>query len=229
MNWFKSENPVFVKNKQEFLSIWAIAHAWEGLDPESTDPRDIPASIQAHMDMVMLAYFRQELAIRQANGYRLLGHHLMHTLFLLDKGYNRLWDCLNRKTSFDKEFLDNLFVMRSEILRWCEKEFREPPACWKQLPKTALVEERLAENDDENDSWYDKLTQQRRNRVACLEVARHLWEQNQGLLYEQVRLHPVMKQAGLSYVFTAAQFKKWARPFAPEEAKQGGRRPQSDS
>jgi hypothetical protein len=29
----KGEKPVFVQNRQEFLSVWAIAHAWRDLEP----------------------------------------------------------------------------------------------------------------------------------------------------------------------------------------------------
>ena len=52
------ERPEFVQNKQEFMSIWAIAHEWEGLSPELTDKTDIPPAIRAHMDMLMLAFIR---------------------------------------------------------------------------------------------------------------------------------------------------------------------------
>ena len=71
----KSEKPVFVNNRQEFLSIWSIAHALEGLDPELTNVDDIPASIQASTDVLMLAYFCKEIIIRRSNGYRLIGHN----------------------------------------------------------------------------------------------------------------------------------------------------------
>lgn len=228
MKWFKSEKPAFVHNKQEFLSLWALAHAWEGLDPDSTDPRDIPASIQSHLDMLMLAFFRQEFQIRQANGYRLIGYHLLHVLLGLDRDFEKLRDNLVRKRPLDKTFLDKLYVMRSDILRWCEKEYRDPPPCW--MPASKSVETPPAEEEaDDNDDWYEKLSPLRKERVACLEVAKHLWEQNPTLKYEQVRMHPVMEQAGLRYVFTAERFKNWARRIAPDEAKRGGRRPQSSS
>ncbi|MCF8197880.1 MAG: hypothetical protein K9J42_03865 [Sulfuritalea sp.] len=69
LRWMqKGEKPIFVLNKQEFMSLWSIAHAWEGLDPESTDLQDVPDSIQANLDILMLAYHREEIALRNGNG-----------------------------------------------------------------------------------------------------------------------------------------------------------------
>jgi hypothetical protein len=226
----RNEKPEFVKNPQEFLSLWVIAHAWEDLDPQATDTSNIPQSIRERLDMLMLAFMREELSIRQINGYRLLGHRWIHIFLGLNKSFNRLANNLFRKHSLEIEFIDQLFVKRSELLRWCEKEYLEPPACWAPSSsfKAPHVEHVEDSNEEEDESWYDKLTQQRRERVACLEVAKFLWEQNPDLKYEQVRLHPAMKQAGLSHVFNAKTFKKWARNVASEEAKRGGRRPQSE-
>ena len=157
----------------------------------------------------------------------MIGHHWLQILFGLDKEFNRLWDQLTRKKPFDKAFLDQLYLMRSEVLHWCEKEFREPPACWMPQGMKSSNAEPAQEASDDNDGWYEKITQPRRDKVACLEVAKHLWEQNPELSYEQVRLHPVMVQAGLRYVFTNKNFKRWAHPVAPDEAKRGGRRTKS--
>lgn len=230
LKWIsKGEKPVFVKNRQEFLSIWSIAHAWEGLEPELTNAQDIPASIQANMDMLMLAYFRKEIIIRRSNGYRLIGHSLLYSIFLMDKEYMRLSDQLYRKDPLDKEFLDSLYVMRSDILHWCEKEFREPPACWMPIARTTPVDERAAEDDDESTTWYDKLTDRRKTIVAGLEVAKALWKQNDSLSYDEVYRHPAMTTPGFHRAFSLDSFKKWARPFAPEKVRAGGRRPQSIS
>lgn len=229
MSWFQSEKPVFVHNQKEFLSIWALGHAWDGLAPEATEADNVPASVQAHMDMLMLAYFRKELGIRKADGYRLIGHHWLQTLFGLDKEFNRLWDQLSRKKPFNKAFLDQLYLMRSEVLRWCEKEFREPPACWiPQGMKSSNAEPTQDESDD-NDGWYEKLTGRRKTIVAGLEVAKALWKRNDGLTYEEVYRHPAMTDPGFHKVFSFDRFKAWSRPFAPEKAKTGGKRPQSSS
>lgn len=223
----RGEKPIFVNNKREFLSVWSIAHAWENISPETTDMADIPASIQDHIDTLLLAFLRDELPLRRPNGYRVLSLTLFTSIFGLDKDFDRIADQLYRKCLLDRAFIDDLYVKRADLLRWCQGEFRVPPLCWAISSQTEEEDERVTDDDDENDHWYEKLTPQRKERTACLEVARHLWDQNKTLTYEQVRTHPVMKQAGLTYVFNEKQFKKWAGRVSPDEAKKGGRRSQS--
>lgn len=224
----RNEKPEFVKNPQEFLSLWTIAHAWEDLDPQATDTSNIPQSIRERLDMLMLAYIREELSIRQINGYRLLGHHLWHIFLRLDKNHERLADNLFRKRPLEIDFIDNLFVKRSELIRWCEKEYLEPPACWAPIARSATALPAEEEADD-NDGWYEKLTDRRKTMVAALEVAKALWKRNDTLSYEEIYRHPAITEPGFHRFFSLDSFKKWARPFAPEKVKTGGRRPQSIS
>ena len=55
----KSEaKSVFVQDRNEFLSIWAIAHEWEVLNPQETNPDSISVELKRRIDKVILAYFR---------------------------------------------------------------------------------------------------------------------------------------------------------------------------
>lgn len=215
----------FLQDRSEFLSIWAIAHEWETLNPQQTNPDSVPAALRRRIDKVVLGYLRKELGLRKADGYRVLGRHWLEELLGLDKQTERLWDCLTKGIT-DVELLDNVYVMRSEILHWCAKEFIEPPACWAPVRTEPVISE---EENDDKDGWYEQLTERRRKIVACLELAKYLWKQDRTRSYEDVYNHPTLVQSGLRAVFSAETFKKWARPFAPEEAKRGGRRPQSDT
>lgn len=223
----RDEQPVFVNNRQEFLSLWFVAHDWEDLSPESTDAIDIPASIQAHIDSILLACVRQELPLRRSDGYRVVGHTFLHTALGLDKDLERIVAQLYRKTPLDKSFLDDLYVKRSDLLRWCINEFRQPPACW--APANDQIATPAIEDTDEDSSWLDKLSQERRRKVACLEVAKHLWKLHPKAEYSDVFHHRTLKEAGLSSVFSFNSFKKWAKPYAPEEAKRPGRRGESET
>lgn len=224
----RNEKPVFVSNKQEFLSLWSVAHAWKNLPSDSTDPANIPASIQADIDSLMLAFLRDEISLRRSNGYRVLGHTFLQTFFWLDGDFERIAAQLYRKVSPDKIFLDDLYVRRSEFLRWCEGEYRSPPECWDPHPTKTddkLQEENI--DDAEGSGWLGQLTERRRKIVACLEVAKHIWHENQNFSYEDVYNHPLLAKAGLRNVFSFESFKKWSRSIAPDEAKRGGRRVQS--
>lgn len=224
----RNEKPVFVNNKQEFLSLWSVAHAWENLSPGAINAIDIPESIQANIDSLLLSFMREEIPLRTSYGYRVLGHTFLHAILGLDTDYERIADQLYRKTSLDKSFLDGLYIKRSDFLRWCENEYREPPACWAPQP-TKAGDKQLAEDIDEaeEEGWFDQLTERRRRIVACLEVAKHLWQKDPKLSYEDVYNDPLLAQTGLRMFFTPESFKKWARRVASDDAKRGGRRPQS--
>jgi hypothetical protein len=217
---------VFVEDREQFLSIWAIAHEWESLSPPATNGDEISVEVRRWIDKVLLGFFRGELTLRKSDGYRVLGQRWWERLFGLDKQYEKLWNCLTR-AAIDMQFLDGLYVMRSEILHWCPKEFIEPPACWAPLAvKLPIGSE---EEAGDHDGWYDALTDRRRRIVACLELAKHLWKHDQTMSYEDVRGHSLLSQTGFGNVFSAESFKTWARPFAPDDVKRGGRRRQSDT
>lgn len=216
---------VIVSDREEYLSVWEFAHQWEGMDLLQTDQSKPPSEIKQKINRILQAYFREELPLRKPNGSRLLGHHWLHGVLMVDNQHEKLSADL-RQDKIDMRLMDCLYLRRGETLHWFAKEFIEPPSCWapqsgKREPEKPVIE------DESKDDWYRKLTPQRKEKVACLEVAKHLWEQEPSLLYEEVRTHPIMTQAGLRHVFTPDSFKTWARDVAPEEAKKGGRRIQS--
>lgn len=215
----------FLKNKREFLSIWEIAHAWEGLDPANADSTNPTEGIRHWANKIILGYFRKELTLRKQSGYRVLPEDLFLLVFNLNRYRKRLGDCIFKGT-FDKELLQNTYVMRSEILAWCAKEFIEPPAVW-ALPHQQSSPAAAEIEDEDKDGWYAQLTDRRKKIVAGLEIAKHLWQQDKTRSYEDVFDHSLMNHTGFRSVFSFESFKKWARPFAPEEAKRGGRRSQS--
>lgn len=217
----------FLRNQREFLSIWEIAHAWEGFNPENADSVDVSEDIKHWANKIILCYFRKELSLRKRNGYRVLPEDVFLLLFNLNRYRKRLGDCLFKGT-FDKDLLQNTYVMRSEILAWCAKEFIDPPYIWalphqQSNPAAAEIEE------DDKDGWYEQLTDRRKKIVAALEMAKHLWQQDKTRSYEEVFNHDHMSRTGFRSAFSFVSFKKWARPFAPVDAKRGGRRSQSDS
>lgn len=218
-----------VSDTQEFLSVWEIAHQWEGMDPAQTDQENVSPEIKRRISRVLQAYFRKELPLRKPDGYRLTGHHWLHTIFHIDNHHEKLSDDLGND-KVDMRLMDCLYVRRGEILQWCAREFIDPPPCWALpavKPQTELpVDE---EGDDDKDGWYEQMTPRRKTFVAGLEIAKYLWKQDRTRTYKDVFEHPLMKQTGFASVFSLESFKKHAGPVAPDEIKKGGRRPNSST
>jgi hypothetical protein len=224
--WQDSVESAFIKGR-DFKSIWHASFSWLGLDPNSADPSKVPQEAAELIHKIILGFLKQDLMLRRRGGRRVL-HESMPLLFW-DENYYRvkLWDCLTKGT-YDKELLSNIYVERANLLHWCEKELMPPPPFWAPQIEDENIAEATAENaDDDNDSWYDALTDRRKQRVTCLEVAKRLWKINPNRTYEEVFSHPDMKQYGYPNSFSFNAFKKWARAFAPDYAKNGGRRKES--
>lgn len=214
-------------NTADFESLWAASFRWLGIDPQNFDAAEPPDQVKQITFRLIRGFYTGDVLLRRQSGYKVPYEPMLFFIMDLNPWRKQLWGC-QAKGRFDKAFLSGLYIERSNILSWCAKMRIEPPPFWTPAEPPAALSP-PDEDDDDKDGWYERLTEQRRRRVACLELARHLWKQDRQLSYEAVRLHALMKQAGLHSVFTPDTFKKWSRDFAPEEAKQGGRRAQTST
>ena len=221
-----SRSPSQFLTGPDFSSIWELAFRWSDSEPTTGDA-EIPEQVRQATYRLVRGFFKGDLNLRRSNGHKVMREPVFLLVWDANPWRNVLWRCLS-KAEFDEAYLTKLYVERSEVLAWCEKEKLSPPRCWAPLISDTVISP-SDEDEDDKDGWYERLTEQRRRKVACLELARHLWKQDHQLSYEAVRTHTLMKQAGLYNVFTADAFKKWSRDFAPDEAKQGGRRSQAST
>lgn len=212
-----------VKNNPDFKSVWQLAHNWVGEEPDQTDPNAISPKLRLAIDRLIRAIGANEISARW-KGYRIFKddtflsnvfdiRHLITFYF---------WFIFNK---FSKNYLDNLYVKRNEVIAWCEKTaLLDPPPCWsnKKTAVNGLAISESVDPDDENNSWYEKITNRRRERVVCIEIAKQLWERNPNLNYEDMQNHPTMKEFGYSSTFTPIAFKNLVRIVASEYAKLPG-------
>jgi len=154
-----------VSDTQEYLSVWEIAHQWEGMDPTQTDQENVPAEIKRRINRVLQAYFRKELPLRKPDGYRFTGHHWLHTMLNVDNQHEKLWDDLGNDC-LDMPLLDCLFVRRGEILHWCNREFIDPPQLWQKVPVP------IESNKKPSGRHYDEEIDKNR----CQAIAMTLWD-----------------------------------------------------
>lgn len=211
-------------NTADFETLWAASFRWLGIDPQNFDAAEPPDQVKQITFRLIRGFYTGDVQLRRQSGYKVPYEPMIFFVMDLNPWRKQLWEC-QAKGHFDKAFLASLYVERSNILTWCQKMQIDPPSFWMPGEPTAALT--TVDEDDDKDGWYERLTEQRRKKVACLELARHLWKHDRQLSYEAVRTHPIMKEAGIYGVFSADAFKKWTRDFAPEEARQGGRRSQT--
>lgn len=212
-----------VKNNPDFKSIWQLAHDWTGENPDQTNPSAISFELRLAIDRLIRAIGRGEISAYW-KGYRILENNSFLTFILDFRHFIKFfrWLIYNK---FSKDYLENLYVKRNEVITWCEDvALLDPPSCWshKKTAVNGLAISKSVDPDDENNSWYEKITNRRRERVVCIEIAKQLWERNPDLSYEDMQSHPAMKEFGYSSTFTPIAFKNLVRIVASEYAKLPG-------
>lgn len=156
---------MFLEGK-DYLSIWEVAHRWAGVDPDSTDPNNLPEDIRYYIHKMIEGYLGEELKLRRANGYRVVRDPLPFILFWnLNLFFNYMWSCLS-EDHFDKCRLSNLYVRRRELLNLCKADEIEPPDFWvKQRPPEATSKANVTNRPKEEET----------DRLLCQAIAATLW------------------------------------------------------
>lgn len=221
---------MFLDVSEDYQTVWKLAHLWADVPFENSDPTNLPLAVRTYIHRMLSAIANKHIAARNRNRLIFADEGAFDFLFFELFNYMKLLK-VQRREIFDKPFLDSIYVKRPEVLRWCQTDFLEPPSIWKlPEPLDTAADSKNAQEDEDETGWYDSLTDPRKKRVACLEMAKLLWKANPKLSYAEVYNHPAMAQYGNRSIFTTLNsFKRWAGKFAPEEIRQGGRHEKSSN
>jgi len=122
-------------NKNDFKSIWEVAHRWEEIEPSDIDPPALNEGVNDKIQKLIWAFRREQLILRNYKGLKVShpNQSIIDVLFI-DWTFFRLNSCLKKK-HFPRLLLDRLFVMRSDLLTWCDKDWIEAPEFWDDREK----------------------------------------------------------------------------------------------
>ena len=205
----------------DYQTIWKLAHNWSSADADSSVEDSLTPEVKIFIHRIMAAINQGKITVRNRR-YQIFQDDSMLN-FIFDFSHFRQFNQCLKKDIFIKAYLDSLYVRRSDVLNWCDTDFLSHPPIWQLKNKNSNNPEVYDSSDDENVGWYNDLSETRKKRVACLELAKKLWLISPHLIYEEIYHHPTMKQFGNPNVFSPSAFKKWSRPFAPDAVKVGGR------
>jgi hypothetical protein len=205
----------------EFSTVWNLAHNMARVSPESAEENNLPEEVRHNIFSILSAITWHKISVRTP-GRLILDDDSLLT-FLIDFRHTQKITRTLRHGTIDKEYLDGLYVKRPEVIAWCEKDYIPIPPKWANS-KPGLQSAPDSIEDEMDIGWYDQLTDQRKKRVTCLEIAKQLWKDNPEQSYEDVYKHPTMIKFGTPGVFSFEAFKKWARRYASDYATSGGRR-----
>ncbi len=214
-------------DSNDYQTVWRLAHNWVDADPDQSNPDALSDELKNSIHRLIHAAMNRALPSRTKRFVLLMDDSFLSLVFDFHH-FRKFRRCL-RADEFDKAYLESIYLKRGDVLRWCQSEFLAPPPIWQvTIPSTLKSDERPNEleddADDDKDKWYEKISERRKQRITCLEIAKQLWKENPELSYREVYSHPTMTRYGYGASFTFETFKKWARPFASEYAKQGGKK-----
>ncbi|MES1981941.1 MAG: hypothetical protein V4443_05625 [Pseudomonadota bacterium] len=205
-------------DSKETQTVWQLAHNWAGIAPGSDALGALPPELKEMIHRLLFAAINHKIPVRTKRPLFLNGSF---PSYLRDAPhYWRFLQCL-RQDQFDQPYLDSIHVQRNDVLRWCQDESIAPPPIWKIEPTSGFNQV------DHDTGWYKKLTERQKKIAACLGIAQHIWKDNPALTYEQVYHHSDMERLDKPRALTLADFKRWARDFAPQPARKAGRRKES--
>lgn len=130
-------------NRNEFKSIWEVAHRWEEVEPPPSIDNEAVLSLERVIDKIeriSWAFLRRKFPLRELSGRRILDGDGILDHFVFNWSRNRLIRCLERK-NYPGSFIDGLYVMRGDLLKWCEEEFLTPPEFWMEETNRSRLED----------------------------------------------------------------------------------------
>src|SRR5450759_2002427 len=182
-------------DSKDYQTIWQLAQNWVGADPEKSDPHLLSDELKHSIHRLMSAAINQSISSRTRR-FALFMDESFFTFIFYFHHYKKFKKCL-RNDEFDKSYLSSIYLKRGEVLRWCQSEFLSPPPIWQVINLDApKLDEQIDDSDDDKDKWYDNLSDRRKQRIACLEIAKQLWRENPELSYKEVHSHPSMTRYG---------------------------------
>jgi hypothetical protein len=122
-------------HESDFKSVWDIAHLWAGY-ARGADGTELSEPVLDKLQKLIWAFARKQISLRTRSGNRVPNEAMYLFLFDLNKPRAQLFE-MRAQQRYDEAMLDSLFVMRSEVLKWCKEDDLTPPAIWAPGAKTA--------------------------------------------------------------------------------------------
>jgi len=143
-----------------------------------------------------------------------------------NKNIEGLEKCYQQRI-YDKEKLDNLFVLQDEFARFCKREGADLPTFW--YPENWNIEHGGVVDND-NTSPDEKITHRlksnQEDRISCRAIAQTLWDTNPELTIEDIKNHRHIQVIGNGKQYTGRDtIRNWIKELDPRPIEEKVGRP----
>lgn len=211
----------------DYLSIWEVAHRWHGIDPNKSDPLDLPLVVQDSLRHLCGAVLNGEVSLyvtdvieandENNNYYREVRYYPVEELPIA------LQSCAFSR-EYDKSNLDDHLISRQNLFERSIHGTGEFPDFWEDEKLiTDLGGVFVGEADQErqkqpsqNSSLFDQ--------SLCKAIAKTLWDIFPKMTIEAMTKHPAILKYGNGALYKGKNtLRDWLSPVAPADVKKPGR------
>lgn len=199
---------MLVENNPDFKTIWQLAHNWADEETDKTDLNAISPELRLAIDRLMRAIRSKKITARW-KGYQIFLDNWLITLIFEFSHFKQLYRWLMYH-KFDKDYLDNLYVMRNEVIDLCMICYYNLPPCWipEQLPyESKIVKE--AKNY--------RPTDEREDRIRCQVIASTLWELDSTIHPTHIARSKILQRIGNGGQYEISTIIDWITEFDPQK------------
>lgn len=219
-----------------YLSIWEIAHRWRDVNPDKTDPADIPLNVQDTIRYICRAVLASDLDLfhqvvmtsnENNNGS---GFRSEIRQFHVNEMPAELEDCLYRK--YDKNALNVYFIEGENLFHYCVNDqctdtnaFVDFPTCWSHLIDGSHPSEQEQDNIEKPTTIaVQPLRPSQIDKLICQAIAKTLWDVYPSMTISAMSEHTAILEHGGGKLYKGKNtLRDWLSEVAPEDVKKPGR------
>lgn len=218
-----------------YLSIWEIAHRWRDVNPDKSDPADLPMNVQDTIRYIChavlagdLALFGQVVMTSNENNND-SGSRSDIRQFHVDEIPAQLEDCLYRK--YDKNVLNAYFIEGENLSFYCiHDQCRDGnshvdyPSCWSHLMIGTTLGEDEPDVYEPPQIQVQPLRPSQTDKLVCQAIAKTLWDIHPKMTITAMKKQRAILIHGNGKLYQGKNtLRDWLSEIAPEDVKKPGR------
>lgn len=227
-----------------YLSIWEIAHRWRDVNPDKTDPTDLPLNIQDTIRYICKGALNGSLHLFYLVTEETLAPDNLHGFTSEVRAYHvnefpaDLSESLSRK--YDKDILDAYLVEAENLFDYCLHDqctglitTVDFPSCWGHLINKGHHNGRPSE--DVNPLPIQplhpiRIDKRHRIEMACQQIGIMLWKKNPRLTNKEIAISNEVQHLGGGSEYELETVQIWLSEIDPRDSsKKRGRKRKNNS
>lgn len=211
---------------EDFQTVWQLAHNWTNADPDTSDPSALPPELMQAIHRLLSAIMirgivacTKKISVLDNDSIRIaiLDDESIGTVIFDSIHCVKINRCL-RKNRFDKGYLNSIYVKRSEVLDWCDKERIAPPALW--ATENSSAEQATSKTTPKNRPKHEDT-----DRLLCQAVALTLWALDPNIHPAHMARSKILRRIGNGRHYNQDTIKKWVGEIDALKDQRGFGRP----